>query len=32
MSKLSVRPPYSFLYLFDPDSGVDSPEYDGSLS
>ena len=32
MSKISVRPPYSVLYLFDPDSGGNAPEYDGSLS
>lgn len=32
MSKISVRPPYSVLYLFDPDSGGEAPEYDGSLS
>lgn len=32
MTEVTVRPPYSVLYLFDPDSDGEAPEYDGSLS
>ena len=33
MTKATLRPPYSILYLFDPDTaGDDAPTYDGSLT
>lgn len=33
MTKASLRPPNSILYLFDPDTtGDDAPAYDGSLT